>query len=92
MASDSHDGEDALVLRTEQRRSPSAEGALVLGADMRRDSKNVAPIQDDAALRALIAEIVREELRGELGARITRNVRKLVRAELARAGVTGDQD
>ncbi|WGH78931.1 hypothetical protein [Jannaschia ovalis] len=36
----------------------------------------------DEALRELIAEIVRQELAGELGERITRNVRKLVRREL----------
>ncbi|SDZ52357.1 hypothetical protein SAMN05444004_1196 [Jannaschia faecimaris] len=36
----------------------------------------------DDALRDLIAEIVRQELSGELGERITRNVRKLVRREI----------
>jgi len=40
---------------------------------------------DEAALRALIAEVVREELRGETGERVTRNLRKLIRAEIARA-------
>ncbi|PWJ20442.1 hypothetical protein [Jannaschia seohaensis] len=39
-------------------------------------------IQSDDALRDLIAEIVRQELAGALGERITRNVRKLVRREL----------
>ncbi|MEM7709223.1 MAG: hypothetical protein AAF264_00385 [Pseudomonadota bacterium] len=42
-----------------------------------------APV-DEAALRALVADVVREELAGELGERITRNVRKLVRRELRR--------
>lgn len=36
----------------------------------------------DEALRDLIAEIVRQELAGDLGERITRNVRKLVRREI----------
>lgn len=40
---------------------------------------------DEAALREIVAEIVREELQGPLGARITRNVRKLVRREIHRA-------
>lgn len=40
---------------------------------------------DEAALRQLVAEIVREELQGVLGERITRNVRKLVRREIHRA-------
>lgn len=40
---------------------------------------------DEATLRAMVAQIVREELHGQLGERITRSVRKLVRAEIARA-------
>jgi hypothetical protein len=40
---------------------------------------------DEVLLRDLIRDVLREELQGELGERITRNVRKLVRAELARA-------
>ncbi len=40
---------------------------------------------DEDALRALVADIVREELQGVLGERITRNVRKLVRREIQRA-------
>lgn len=39
---------------------------------------------DDAMLRDLVADIVREELQGALGERITRNVRKLVRREIYR--------
>ena len=44
----------------------------------------VAPIMPEAELRALIAEVVRQELQGTLGERITRNVRKLVRREIYR--------
>lgn len=40
---------------------------------------------DEDALRELVAEIVRQELQGALGERITRNVRKLVRREIHRA-------
>jgi len=40
---------------------------------------------DDAALRDLVRELIVEELQGPLGERITRNIRKLVRAEIARA-------
>ena len=43
------------------------------------------PSIDEMLLRDLIRDVLREELQGELGERITRNVRKLVRAELARA-------
>lgn len=40
---------------------------------------------DEAELRALVADVLREELKGPLGERITRNVRKLVRREIAQA-------
>lgn len=49
-----------------------------------------SPIMDEAlldeeALREMVSEIVRQELQGALGERITRNVRKLVRREIHRA-------
>ncbi|WP_175484581.1 hypothetical protein [Palleronia marisminoris] len=47
---------------------------------------------DEDALRDLVAEIVREELAGALGERITRNVRKLVRREIMRTLSTRDFD
>ncbi|MBO9431774.1 hypothetical protein [Sulfitobacter sp. R18_1] len=40
---------------------------------------------DEEALRDMVTEIVRAELQGALGERITRNVRKLVRREIHRA-------
>jgi len=40
---------------------------------------------DEESLRELVSEIVRSELQGALGERITRNVRKLVRREIQRA-------
>jgi hypothetical protein len=40
---------------------------------------------DEEALRDMVSEIVRAELQGALGERITRNVRKLVRREIHRA-------
>ncbi len=39
----------------------------------------------EEALREVVRDLIREELQGALGERITRNVRKLVRAEIARA-------
>jgi len=49
-------------------------------------------VLDEEALRDLVAEIVREELMGTLGERITRNVRKLVRREIHRALNSQDFD
>ena len=42
-------------------------------------------VLDEDALRELVSDIVRQELEGSLGERITHNVRKLVRRELQRA-------
>lgn len=42
-------------------------------------------VVDSEILRELVADIVRKELQGELGERITRNIRKLVRREIHRA-------
>ena len=42
-------------------------------------------VLDEDALRDMVGEIVRQELQGALGERITRNVRKLVRREIHRA-------
>ena len=55
----------------------SVSGALSLGGDEQ--------LIDEETLRDLVSDIVREELQGALGERITRNVRKLVRREIHRA-------
>ncbi|MDB5660585.1 MAG: hypothetical protein JWS10_3200 [Cypionkella sp.] len=45
---------------------------------------------DEDVLRELVRDMLREELAGKMGERITRNIRKLVRAEIARALATQD--
>ncbi|MBT8389995.1 MAG: hypothetical protein KJN60_00135 [Boseongicola sp.] len=47
--------------------------------------KAVSETLDATEMRDLISSLIREELQGELGERITRNVRKLVRQEIQRA-------
>lgn len=47
--------------------------------------ENSTLTMNEDALRDLIAQVVREELQGVLGQRITRNVRKMVRREIYRA-------
>ena len=42
-------------------------------------------VLDENTLRAIVTDIVKQELQGEMGERITRNVRKLIRHEIARA-------
>lgn len=48
-------------------------------ADRLTDEESVI---DEETLRGIVADIVRQELQGVLGERITRNVRKLVRREI----------
>lgn len=50
-----------------------------------------API-DEAMLQEVVSDLIREELRGALGQKITRNVRKLVRQEIQRALTTPTMD
>jgi hypothetical protein len=45
---------------------------------------------DAAMLREIVRDVLREELQGRLGERITRNIRKLVRAEIARVMASED--
>jgi cell pole-organizing protein PopZ len=59
------------------------------GAEMDRDRTDTVDLAgdeegflDEETLRRIVAEVVREELQGALGERITRNVRKLVRREI----------
>ncbi len=49
------------------------------------------PEIDEDRLRALVAEVVREELQGELGERMTRNIRRLVRREIFRVLETREE-
>ncbi len=47
---------------------------------------------DEEALRVMVARMVREELQGTVGERITHNVRRLVRREISRALALQDYD
>lgn len=65
--------EDEPVLPTEEEPDPATELAEFFQQDMPKDKE---------ALREMIVQIMREELSGETGERITRNVRKLIRREV----------
>lgn len=56
------------------------------------DALDEPAVIDEEALREMVADIVRQELQGALGERITRNVRKLVRREIHRALAAHDLD
>lgn len=51
----------------------------------------LAPI-DEEVLHELVRELLTEELQGPFGERITRNIRKLVRAEIGKALAARDLD
>ena len=65
----------------------SAAAASVAPETSPRDGEeeDATVILDEAMLREIVAKVLREELQGPLGERITRNVRKMVRREIARA-------
>ncbi len=81
--------EDVVMLTAEMRvAAPAgvgdllAEGIGTLPTRPLAAPTGGAPILDEEALRGVINSIVREELQGELGERIGRNLRKLVRREI----------
>ncbi len=70
------------VAEEEPAAMPEPENAFLSEEDIFTEDETIL---DEEALRDLVAEIVRQELQGALGERITRNVRKLVRREIQRA-------
>jgi len=65
-------------------------GAAAAAADLNDVLNDETSLIDEDMLRDMVAEIVRQELQGSLGERITRNVRKLVRREIHRALASQD--
>lgn len=83
------DSGDEVEGRTDDIREeqPEKEAANAFGL-----FENDTSLIDEDMLRELVSDIVREELQGALGERITRNVRKLVRREINRALASRDFD
>lgn len=75
------DGETVLMLTPDMRRGGPVGLAEGLD-DERTPDRGPAPILDEESLRGVINQIVREELQGELGDRIGRNLRKMIRREI----------
>jgi hypothetical protein len=75
------DAAEAEALQELQAAAPLPEAEDPLSDEMRFEEE---------VLRELVRDIIREELQGTLGERITRNIRKLVRAEVAQALATRD--
>lgn len=56
-----------------------------INTGVEEDDLEPVDILDEAALQAMVADMIRAELQGEIGEKITRSVRKLVRREIERA-------
>ena len=89
-AVDQGDDLHAAVLVPAPSREPAAQQDNDAGVAAKEDllSEEI----DEDALRELVVSIVRQELQGPLGERITRNVRKLVRREISRVMESGPID
>lgn len=70
---------------TSREDAPSAGEELERAVAMEAIGQAVGEHFDHGALQPVVADMIRKELQGELGERITRNVRKLVRREIKRA-------
>ncbi len=92
-------GAETVLMLTEEMRLDAPSGlsaGQVLASDLGEGDlprgTGTAPILDEESLRRLINAIVREELQGELGDRIGRNLRKLIRREVAQVLAERDED
>ncbi len=60
--------------------------------DAPRPSQGTDGIIDEEMLRAMVIDVIRQELQGQMGEKITRNVRKMVHREIFRVLASQDVD
>jgi hypothetical protein len=86
LTADASDWEDVMISRPDD--------AHAFGGDDVDDAEVLEEesVIDEAILREYVAQLVREELQGPIGERITHNVRRMVRREIARALALRDMD
>ena len=77
--------EPELAVRPEQIVPAEVPGVADIVPGLTDADGNPVTVLDEAALNEMVRALIREELQGALGERITHNVRKLVRAEINRA-------
>ncbi|MFN5999482.1 MAG: hypothetical protein ACK47C_12285 [Paracoccaceae bacterium] len=70
----------------------SGAGTAPMASELLDEDGTPLAVLDEAALQEIVRQTLRQELQGDLGERITRNVRKLVRAEINRALMARDLD
>jgi hypothetical protein len=77
------------AMRIDDNAPPRSGEVLAEGIAATGDAA-AAPILDEEVIRQVVNRIVREELQGELGDRISRNLRKLIRREINQIGADRD--
>lgn len=95
---DDPDGDEALEdaafedeVFAQQTAATDVEDILDPVSDEDAFDEPAAQMLDEATLREIVREVLREELQGPMGNRVTRNLRRLIRSEIARA-FAQDQD
>ena len=83
-------GADSIVFHDTGLTEPDTSGQTEPVDD--DDLDDSAGFVSEELLREIVRDMIRDELQGTLGERITRNVRKLVRAEISRALASRDFD
>lgn len=99
-AQDWEDVDEAEVVAFEQTQAADEDRSFVEEPDVSSfapDLQNAAGnheemVIDEDMLREIVGRLVREELQGTMGERITRNLRRMVRREIARALALKDYD
>ncbi|MFY0595670.1 MAG: hypothetical protein JXQ85_04485 [Cognatishimia sp.] len=76
---------EAVVETVIEQATPDDTASMETLSAEQIEAESYETVLDEEMLRELVGEIVRQELQGPLGERITRNVRKLVRREINRA-------
>jgi hypothetical protein len=86
------DGGDVAGAETTDAANPPTPSNARLASELLDEDGTPLSVLDEAALQEIVRQTLRVELQGDLGERITRNVRKLVRAEINRALMARDLD
>lgn len=74
----------AKSLQDSAARADSVPPKVAEAIPLEKAEAALGSLADEDAMRLLVGRLIREELQGELGERITQNVRKLVRSEIKR--------
>lgn len=83
---------EATVLRGPEWRGTPRPGNDDTALPQTRPEGGAVALVDEEMVRGMVSDMIRQELQGALGERITRNVRKLVRREIHRMAMSKDYE